>query len=51
MAFDKDGAGVTEAFASLSERVTDYRISRAKGISFSKKVWEEQGCEKKKKNS
>ncbi len=34
MAFDKDGEGIDEVFASLNERVTDYPTSKAKGIFF-----------------
>ncbi len=43
MAFDKDDEGVDEVFALLNERVTDYRASRAKGISFSKIGQDKQG--------
>ncbi len=39
LAFDKNGVGVTEAIASLSERVTDYRTSPAKVFSLAEKTW------------
>jgi hypothetical protein len=34
MAFDKDGKGVSDAFMSLSERITEFRSDKANDICF-----------------
>jgi hypothetical protein len=47
MAFDQTGAGVKNAWASVSQNIANYRSSKAKDVSFSDEDRNKQGSERK----
>ena len=49
MAFDQTGAGVKNAWASVSQNIANYRSSRAKDVSFSEEDRKKQRSERKRK--
>ena len=49
MAFDQTGVGVKNAWASVSQNISDYRSSKAKDVSFSDEDRNKQRSERKRK--
>jgi hypothetical protein len=49
MAFDQTGAGVKNAWASVSQNIANYRSSKAKDVSFSEEDRKKQRSERKRK--
>ena len=49
MAFDKTGPGARNAWASVSQNISNYRASRSKGVSFSEEDRKKQRRERKRK--
>ena len=49
MAFDKTGVGARNAWASVSQNISNYRASRSKGVSFSEEDRKKQRSERKRK--
>jgi hypothetical protein len=49
MAFDKSGVGARNAWASVSQNITNYRASRSKDVSFTEEDRKKQRSERKRK--
>ncbi len=49
MAFDQTGAGVKNAWASVSQNIANYRSSKAKDVSFSEEDRKKQRSERNRK--
>jgi hypothetical protein len=49
MAFDKTGVGARNAWASVSQNISNYRASRSQDVSFSDEDRKKQKSERKRK--